>query len=112
MAYQGSFQDPRNRPPSTAHRVVMALLVFLLPMLAAIIQSSWVFMNRPNREYQALLHPHNYNPVWLILIVEAAITAVALWPLSRSPIVQVLMAAFLLSAFVCYAFNINHLAIR
>ncbi len=91
---------------------MMALLVFFLPMLAAIIQSVWVFMDRPNREYQALLHPHNYNPVWQILAVEAAITAVALWPLFRSRIVQMLMAALLLGAFVYYAFSINNLVIR
>ncbi len=90
----------------------MALLVVVLPMLAAIIQSIWVFMNRPNSEYQALLHPRNYNPVWQILFVEAAITAVAIWPLFRSPIVQMLMAALLLGAFVYYAFSINNLAIR
>ena len=53
-------------------------LVFLLPMLAAIIQSVWIFMDRPNQTYQALLHPHNYNPLWRILVVEVTITAAAL----------------------------------
>ena len=90
----------------------MGFLVFLLPMLAAIIQSVWIFMDRPNQTYQALLHPHNYNPLWRILVVEVAITAAALCPLSRSPVLQVLVAALLLSAFAYYAFSINNLLLK
>jgi hypothetical protein len=91
----------------------MGLVVFLLPVLAAAIQSAWVFMTRgEQRAYQALLHPDNYNPVVSIVGIEVAITAGSILPLFRSPVLQVLVAALLLVAFAYYAFSINHLVIR
>jgi len=91
----------------------MALMVFLVPMLAAAIQSAWVLLTRSEqRAYQALLHPDNDNPVSLILAVEVTITAIAILPLFRSPVLQGLAAALLLGGFVSYAFSINNLVIR
>ena len=69
-------------------------------------------MDRPNREYQALLHPRNYSPLWAILVTEVGITAATLVPLFRAAVLQVLVSALLLVAFIYYAFSINNLVIR
>jgi hypothetical protein len=96
----------RVGPPRT-----IALVSIMFPLAAATIQSVCVFGNRPKREYQALLHPDNYNPLWLILIVEMMITTCALWPL-RKTLLSIPVAALLLLSYVVYAFSINHAAIR
>ncbi len=85
----------------------MAILVVVLPLLATSIQSSWIVLLRGTDIYQALLHPDNYSPVWLVLGGEAAITAIVLWPCLRNPVLQRVVAMLLLAGFVYYDFAIN-----
>ena len=104
----------RTEAPSTANRAATVLLIPLLPVLAAFVQSAWIWFVRATECYQAMLHWLNYSdqPTWIVLPVQTAVAGATLWPLMRFPRLQRGAAILLLALFVCYDFLNNRQVIR
>src|SRR4051812_34535730 len=75
----------RTEAPSAADRTTTIVLILLLPIFAAFIQSAWIWFVRGTESYQAMLHWLNHpgQPTWIVLAIQAVVDGVALWPLVR-----------------------------
>ncbi|HZR17801.1 MAG TPA: hypothetical protein VFE51_10780 [Verrucomicrobiae bacterium] len=120
MTKQGDLEGMREHwfrrtdAPSAANRASTVLLIPLLPVLAAFVQSCWIWFVRDTEHYQAMLHWLNYPelPTLLVLALQTGIAAAVVWPLRRLPSLQRGSAALLLVLFLAYDLFNNRQVVR